>query len=530
MSNDSHSPRVAEETHSRTRTTDSHWIRTSDTTSYSPLTADLEVDVAVVGGGIAGLSTAWELTREGGRSVVVLEADRIATGVTGFTTAKVTAQHGMIYDRLRRTRGTEGARLYARSQQAAVERVAEVASVLGIECEFERGPSYVYSREGAERSSLKSEAEAAAEAGLDAAYVEDTGLPFPVAGAVRVEAQAQFHPRKYLLGLARDLTAYGNIIHERTRVTGLHEGTPCRLTTESGFTVTARDVVVATHFPVFDRALLFARMSPRRELVVAAPLPTDRDPAGMYITEDGDKRSVRTAPLGDGRRLLIVTGEHFTPGTADVPERIERLDEWMHTHFAVEETRYRWAAQDNDPSDRVPLIGPFHPGARHTYVATGFGGWGMSGGVLAGRLLTGLICAVRPPWTDLYDPRRLWSTLREAPTLLSQQAEVGRHFVGDRLRTTHVDSASDIAPGTGAVVRLGGRRCAVYRDDEGVCHAVSARCTHLGCLVSFNEAERSWDCPCHGSRFGVDGSVLNGPALRPLEQRPVDGSDDVEGS
>ncbi|GGW40287.1 FAD-dependent oxidoreductase [Streptomyces xantholiticus] len=530
MSNDSHSPRVAEGTHSRTRTTDSHWIRTSDTTSYPPLTTDLEVDVAVVGGGIAGLSTAWELTREGGRSVVVLEADRIATGVTGFTTAKVTAQHGMIYDRLRRTRGTEGARLYARSQQAAVERVAEVASALGIECEFERGPSYVYSRDGAERSSLKSEAEAAAEAGLDAAYVEDTGLPFPVAGAVRVEEQAQFHPRKYLLALAHDLTAYGNTIHERTRVTGLQEGTPCRLTTESGFRVTARDVVVATHFPVFDRALLFARMSPRRELVVAAPLPTDRDPAGMYITEDGDKRSVRTAPLGDGRRLLIVTGEHFTPGTADVPERIERLDEWMHTHFAVEETRYRWAAQDNDPSDRVPLIGPFHPGARHTYVATGFGGWGMSGGVLAGRLLTGLICAVRPPWTDLYDPRRLWSTLREAPTLISQQAEVGRHFVGDRLRTTHVDSASDIAPGTGAVVRLGGRRCAVYRDDEGVCHAVSARCTHLGCLVSFNEAERSWDCPCHGSRFAVDGSVLNGPALRPLEVRHVDGSDGVDGS
>ncbi|WP_413470923.1 FAD-dependent oxidoreductase [Streptomyces peucetius] len=529
MSN-SHSPRVNDRAHSRPRTTDSHWMRTSDTTSYRPLTADLEVDVAVVGGGIAGLCTAWELTREGGRSVVVLEADRIAAGVTGFTTAKVTAQHGMVYDRLRRTRGVEGARLYARSQQAAVERVAEVASVLDIDCEFERGPSYVYSRDMAERPALRSEAEAAAEAGLDAAYVEDTGLPFPVAGAVRVAEQARFHPRKYLLGLARDLTAYGNTIHERTRVTGLHEGTPCRLTTEGGFTVTARDVVVATHFPVFDRALLFARMSPRRELVVAAPLPADRDPDGMYITEDGAKRSVRTAPLGDGRRLLIVTGETFTPGTADVPERFERLDEWMHTHFAVEETRYRWAAQDNDPSDRVPLIGPFHPAARHTYVATGFGGWGMSGGVLAGRLLTDLICAMKPPWADLYDPRRLWSTLREAPTLLSQQAEVGKHFVGDRLRTTHVDSASDIAPGSGAVVRLNGQRCAVYRDDDGGCHAVSARCTHLGCLVAFNEAERSWDCPCHGSRYGVDGSVLQGPAVRPLEQRHIVGSDSSDSS
>ncbi|MFJ8074297.1 FAD-dependent oxidoreductase [Streptomyces sp. NPDC096176] len=499
-------------------------MHTSETTSYPPLDGDLTVDVAVVGGGIAGLSTAWELTREGGRSVVVLEADRIAAGVTGFTTAKVTSQHGLVYDRLRRTRGAEGARLYAHSQQEAVERVAEVSAALGIDCELERRPSYVYSRDGAQRSALQAEAEATREAGLDAAYVEDTGLPFWVAGAVRVEGQAQFHPRKYLLALARDLTAYGSTIHERTRVTGLHEGSPCRLTTESGCTVFARDVVVATHFPVFDRALLFARMSPRRELVVAAPLPADRDPDGMYICEDGSKRSVRTAPLGDGRRLLIVTGENFTPGTGDVPERIERLDEWMHTHFAVEETAYRWAAQDNDSSDTVPLVGPFHPGARHTYVATGFGGWGMSSGVLAGRLLSGLICAVKPPWTDLYDPRRMWSTLREAPTMLSQQAEVGRHFVGDRLRTTHVDSAAEIEPGTGAVVRLHGRRCAVYRDDDGTCHAVSARCTHLGCLVSFNEAERSWECPCHGSRFGVDGSVLQGPAVRPLEQRDVDGS------
>jgi nitrite reductase/ring-hydroxylating ferredoxin subunit len=196
----------------------------------------------------------------------------------------------------------------------------------------------------------------------------------------------------------------------------------------------------------------------------------------------------------------------------------------MHARFPVLETMYRWAAQDNDPSDHVPLVGPFHPGARHTYVATGFGGWGMSGGVMAGRLLTDLICGTKPPWADLYDPRRLWSTLREAPNLLSQQFEVGRHFVGGRLRTAHVDSADDIAPGTGAVVRLNGQRCAVFRDDDGVCHAVSARCTHLGCLVAFNEAERSWDCPCHGSRFGVDGSVLQGPAIRPLEQRDVDGS------
>ncbi|MEV4443437.1 (2Fe-2S)-binding protein, partial [Streptomyces sp. NPDC049577] len=232
-------------------------------------------------------------------------------------------------------------------------------------------------------------------------------------------------------------------------------------------------------------------------------------------------RSVRTAPYGEGRRLLIVTGEHFKPGTADVAERFGRLAGWAAEHFPGIDVVHHWATQDNDATDTVPLVGPFHPAARHTYVATGFGGWGMSGGVMAGRLLTALISGERPPWADLYDPRRLVSTLREAPAFLRHQTEVGRHFVGDRLRPAREGSVADVAPGTGAVIRVGGRRCAVYRDEAGAVSAVSARCTHLGCLVSFNAAERAWECPCHGSRFATDGAVLQGPAVRPLEPRQV---------
>ncbi|MFD4631040.1 FAD-dependent oxidoreductase [Streptomyces sp. NPDC058284] len=500
---------------------ESYWMETAAASAHPPLTDDIEVDVAVVGGGVAGLSTGWELAR-GGRSVAVLEADRIAAGVTGHTTAKVTALHSLVYERLRRTRGPEGARLYAESQQQAVEHVAAVCAELGIDCDLERAPAYTYTVRASETGQLRAEAAAAREAGLPAVYTEETGLPFPVAGAVRVEDQAQFHPRAYLLALADDLCARGGVIHERTRVTGLHEGSPCTVTTESGRTVTARSVVVATHYPVFDRALLFARLSPRRELVVAAPLAAGGDPGGMYITQDEGKRSVRTAPYGgDGGRLLIVTGDSFTPGTGDAAAGFTALDAWMRERFEVGETAYRWAAQDNDVIDGVPMIGAFHPGARHTYVATGFGGWGMSGGVLAGQLLTRLIGGETSPWTELYDPRRLWSTVREAPALLRQQADVAKHFIGDRLRTTHVDSVDEIPTGSGAVVRVEGRRCAVHRDESGALHAVSARCTHLGCLVAFNEAETTWECPCHGSRFATDGSVLQGPATRPLEPREL---------
>ncbi|MEW2578520.1 FAD-dependent oxidoreductase [Streptomyces syringium] len=505
---------------------ESHWMATAPATAHPPLTSDLEVDVAVIGGGIAGLSAAWELV-EAGRSVAVLEADRIAAGVSGHTTAKVTALHTLVYGRLRRTRGSEDARLYARSQQEAVERVAEITAALGVDCELERLPSCTYVTDPRSRETVRAEAEAAREAGLAAAYVEETGLPFPVAGAVRVENQAQFHPRKYLLALAGDITARGGRIHERTRVTGLTEGTPCRVTSEGGAVVTAGDVVVATHYPVFDRALLFTRLSPRRELVVAATLPAGLDPGGMYITEEENKRSVRTAPYAEGQRLLLVTGESFTPGTGGVAARFARLADWTREHFPAAEIVRHWAAQDNDSTDTVPLVGPFHPGARHTYVATGFGGWGMSGGVMAGRLLADLITdrTPAPSWAGLYDPRRLWSAVREAPAFLKHQAEVGRHFLGDRLRPSHVDSVADIAPGTGALVRVKGRRCAVYRQDDGILRAVSARCTHLGCLVAFNAAERTWECPCHGSRFDTDGSLLQGPATSPLDEYAVE--DDI---
>jgi glycine/D-amino acid oxidase-like deaminating enzyme/nitrite reductase/ring-hydroxylating ferredoxin subunit len=499
---------------------ESYWMATAPGNRWPATDTDTTADVAVLGAGMAGLSIAWELTRAG-RHVVVLEADRVAAGVTGHTTAKLTAAHSLVYERLRRTRGTEGARQYARSQQAAVERVSALAAELGIDCDFERSSALTFTTDPHRRAAFEAEAEAAAEAGLDADFVTDTELPFPVAAAVRVAQQARFHPRKYLLALADHIAAQGGVIHERTRVTGLAEGSPCKVTTERGTTITAKDVVVATHYPVFDRALHFARLSPRRELVVTAPLAASEAPEHMYITDDMGKRSVRTAPFDEGRRLLIVTGESFTPGTGDSSERFLRLDAWMHRHFPVGATAYRWAAQDNDVSDGVPLVGPYHPGARHVYVATGFGGWGMSGGAMAGQLLASMLTGGESEWAGLYDPRRLWSTVREGSALLKQQAEVARHFVGDRLKSTHADSVDEIAPGSGAVVRVEGRRCAVYRDEEGAVHAVSARCTHLGCLVAFSQAETAWECPCHGSRFGVDGEVLHGPAVRPLPSRQV---------
>ncbi|UGY94593.1 FAD-dependent oxidoreductase [Streptomyces gobiensis] len=492
----------------------------TESTAHPSLSHDLEVDAAVIGGGIAGLSTAFELARSG-RSVAVLEADRIAAAVTGHTTAKLSALHALTYSAVTRQHGPRAARLHARAQQEAVSHVAHMCTELGVDAELERVPAFVYVESEQRTDDIRREAEAAREAGLAADFVTDTGLPFPVAGAVRVADQAQFHPRKYLLGLAHDILRRGGAIFERTRVVGLSEGRPCRVTTEDGAEVTARDIVVATHYPVFDRAMLFTRLEPRRELVVAGPVPAASDPAGMFITPEQHIRSVRTAPHTDGQRLLIVTGESFTPGTGGVQARFGRLAAWTRERFPGMEITHRWAAQDNDTPDSLPYVGPLHPGARHTYVATGFGGWGMSNGVMAGRLLAARITGAQlPPWAGMYDPRRI-PPLRSGPALLKFQASVAGHFVGDRLRASRIDSVAEIAPGCGAIVRIGGRTCAVHRDESGSVRAVSARCTHLGCVVQFNDAEVTWDCPCHGSRFDVDGRVLQGPATRPLQRRDL---------
>ncbi|MGI5376888.1 FAD-dependent oxidoreductase [Streptomyces sp. CA-251387] len=499
----------------------SYWLETAPPGEPAPPpAADLAVDVAVVGGGIAGLSTAWELVQQG-HEVAVLEAGRLAAGVTGHTTAKLTAQHTLIYDRLRRTRGPEGARLYARSQTAAIRHAAEIVQELGIDCDWEEAAAFTYAEKPHGVRELRAEAEAAREAGLPAEFVTETELPFPVAGAVRVTGQAQFHPRKYLLALADDLRRRGGSVYEGTRVVSLTEGEPCVLSTDAGVSVRARDVVIATHYPVFDRALLFTRLSPRRELVVAAPIDEKRAPRNMYITPEQATRSIRTAPLGDGKRLLIVTGEHFTPGTADVEERFGRLTAWAGACFPGLTFTHRWATQDNDSTDTVPLVGPLHPGSRHTYVATGFGGWGMSGGIMAGRLLADLVSGRKVEWSGLYDPRRLASVVREGGAFLKHQAQVARHFVGDRIPPLSGPAPEEIAPGDGAVVRMGGGQWAIHCDEKGQLQAVSARCTHLGCIVAFNRAEQAWECPCHGSRFAPDGRILQGPAVRPLRKRDL---------
>jgi glycine/D-amino acid oxidase-like deaminating enzyme/nitrite reductase/ring-hydroxylating ferredoxin subunit len=424
----------------------------------------------------------------------------------------VSSQHGLIYSRLRSRFGADAARTYGQANQAGLEWIADRVARDGLDCDFRRRPSYVYG----ERSQAASEAEAAAAAGLPAWLTEATPLPFDVPAAVRFDNQAEFHVRKYLLGL---IDALDCRIFERTRAVEVDTDEHCVVKTPGG-TVTADQVVVATHYPFLDRSLAFARVHAERSYAILCRI-AGSPPEGMFISAGSPTRSIRGVPL-DGEELLLVGGEGHRTGTGgDTEERYRALEAFAREHWEVRSVDYRWSAQDNRTVDGVPYIGPLTPGNGRVLMATGFAKWGITGGTAAALLMTDLLQGRENPWAKLFDPYRL--TVRASVVgLIKNSLEVGLHLVGDRIVKPGHRSIEDLAPGEGDIVRHAGESVAAYRDDDGAVIAVSPTCTHLGCLVSFNSAERSWDCPCHGSRFAPDGSVLQGPAVHRLERKPLD--------
>ncbi len=441
------------------------WSEGRQRAEHTPLAEDVSVDVAVVGAGIVGLTTALLLEREGA-SVAVLEMRHVAAGATGYNTAKLSSLHGLTYASLAAKHDVDMARAYGEANEAGIARVFEVAEELGIDCDLRREPNYTYSEDAAEAGKLREEAEVARELGLPASFTEELDLPFAVAGAVRFDDQAEFHPVKYADGLA---AALRGPLHERTRVTGFDSGT---LSTAGGARVRADHVVVATHLSFLDRGLYFARCHPERSYVVAG---RKRDaPAGMYLSTESPAHSIRAHG-----EWLLVGGESHKTGQADAAARYARLEAWARERFGLE-PELRWATQDQMPVDNVPYVGRHDPVSRGLWVATGFKKWGLAMGTAAAELLTAQVRGRDHPWAELFDPNRVRARA-SAPSFAKENANVAARFAGDR------------------VTKRG-----------------NPRCTHLGCLLDWNGAEETWDCPCHGSRFAASGEVIEGPAVRPL--------------
>lgn len=496
---------------------ESYWLDTAPHSDYPALSGELEVDVAVVGGGMVGLTAAEMLTRAGKR-VALLEARRITEQVTGRTTAKLTALHGLIYDHLIRNFGLDAARLYAEANQSAIETVAKWIQDYHIDCDFERLPAYTFTADTNHVADIRHEVEAAEKLGLPVQFVTEAPIALPLAGAIRMDNQAQFHPRKFLLALAAKAVAAGCRIYEHTRVIDVHGENPIRVNTDRG-NVTARDVIVATNLPILDRGAHFARAFPLAHVALTARIDEAQLPGGMFIMMGEQSYSFRRVKDSSGP-LLMAIGPAFKPGHGSVAEKYTQLAGFVREHFAVRSFEHRWFNQDYYAADRVPYVGKLAPTCDHLYVATGFGGWGLTNGVAAATVLTGTITGRSHSWSTLYKSSRL--KLREtAGKLLHENAHVASKWVRDHLTQARQENLEQLTKGEGVVAKLNGEKVAAYRDDAGELHTISAWCTHLGCVVQWNDAERSWDCPCHGSRFAVDGAILQGPAVHPLEPKPV---------
>lgn len=473
---------------------DSIWSQTCEIRERTPLQGDLKTEIAVIGAGMAGVLIASAL-QDAGRQVVVLEADRIASGQTRNTTAKITSQHGLIYNELVKTLGREKARHYGAANEAAIEAYRRMIEAWQIDCDFTEQRSYVY---GDDLARLQSEAECAAKLGLPASFVQDPALPFPAAGAVCFERQAQFHPLKFLKAVSEPLT-----IFEHTAARGVEQN---EILTEHG-TVTAGKIVFACHYPFINfPGKYFARMHQERSYVLAlqGAAPVD----GMWIGFENPIYSLR----GCGDLLLLGGGGHRT-GENSAAGKYAELRKRARDWFPGSREATHWSAQDCMPAGGVPYIGRYAASQPNWYVATGFQKWGMTTSMVSAMLLRDLICGAENPYAEVFDPGQF-----DLGTAAGVACESG-HAVKELARRFFQipsEQAERIPAGRGGIVFLDGRKTGVYKDEDGRLYPVNPRCPHLGCQLEWNPDELSWDCPCHGSRFDRYGTLISGPAQNDL--------------
>jgi glycine/D-amino acid oxidase-like deaminating enzyme/nitrite reductase/ring-hydroxylating ferredoxin subunit len=495
----------------------SFWSATAELPTFEPLNRDLDVDVAVVGGGIAGLTTAYELLRAG-RSVAVIEDGEIGSGMTRRTSAHLS---GILDDRfyeLERLRGPEAARRAADSHRAAVDRIEAIVRAEAIDCGFKRVDAYLFAGDG-DPATLDREAAAARKAGVRVEKVPAVPLAcgqpgtfngFDSGPALRFPGQAQFHPLRYLASLARAVEREGGFIFARTHADSIQGGPEAHVQCGK-HSVRAGSIVVATNVPVNNRLALHLKLAAYMTYVVALPIKKGSVPAALYWDLEDPYHYVRIEE-GEETDTLIVGGEDHRTGQADdETARHGRLEAWARKRFPVLNApgEFRWGGQVMETLDGLAYIGRNPLDKDNVYVATGDSGMGLTHGTIAGMLLTDLIEGRKNPWEELYDPSRvpLEAAAEFVPEVLHTQAGYKDWVTG-----SEVDSLKEVAAGHGAVVREGLSKVAVYRDEQGHLHKCSAVCPHLGCIVDWNDAEKTWDCPCHGSRFEARGQVINGPA------------------
>ncbi len=495
--------------------TKSYWIGTTPKTDYPSLGDNIKTDILIVGGGITGLTNAIILQKEG-FDVVVIDSYRIALSTSGHTTAKITSQHDLKYSVLEKKLGKDGARKYGEINQKAVKLIELLVEDNNIDCDFERQNNYVYTMEEKHIETLEREASTAQSLGLPVEYTTALELPFQVKGAVCFKNQAQFHPRKYLLELASLFAQRGGHIYENTTAIDIHEDRECRTTTRDGFHILSDKVIIASHFPFYDGGGLYStRMYAERSYSIAVKADI-KVSSGMYISYEKPTRSIRTQPFNDGDQLLIIGGEHHKTGQDDNElEHYKKLINYAEDSFKATEVLYRWSAQDYTAMNEIPFIGHITGGKPNIFIAAAYQKWGMTTSTVSAMIIKDILTKGKSEAEEIFAPSRV-STMESAKNFVKENLNVAGELIGGKIKKLPDNISLEL--GEGKPLTFEGKKAGAYRDIEGNLFVVDTTCKHLGCEVRWNSAEKSWDCPCHASRYSFDGTVLEGPALRPLDR------------
>lgn len=502
--------------------TRSIWMSSAVESTSRSLDRSLETDVCIVGAGIAGLSTAYSLSCEG-KSVIVLDDGPIAGGMTERTTAHLSNVIDDGYVTIERLHGEQGARLAADSHTAAINRIETIIATERFACDFDRVDGFLFPAPGQPLERLEEERWAALRAGLVGVerIERPAGPVLEPEGCLRFPRQAQFHPLKFVAGLAKAIERCGGCIFTNTHVETVKGGKPVRIETQQGYTIGAQSLVVATNTPINDMVVVHTKQAPYTTYVLGASVPRNSVPHALYWDQADPYHYVRIqkGAAENGHDVLIVGGEDHKTGQAnDGEERHQRLERWARKRFPMmEQIEYRWSGQVMEPTDGLALIGRNPGDTSNVYIATGDSGMGMTHGMIAGMLITDLIQERANTWASLYDPSR--KSLKSIGTFVQENLNVAAQYA-DWLSSGDIDSEDQIPKDSGAVLRNGVQKMAVYRDEDGKLHRCSAVCPHLKCIVAWDSLEHTWNCPCHGSRFNAYGKVLNGPAnsdLSPIE-------------
>jgi glycine/D-amino acid oxidase-like deaminating enzyme/nitrite reductase/ring-hydroxylating ferredoxin subunit len=502
----------------------SYWLDSVKPVEFTTLNTDIKTDVLVVGGGMAGLTAAYCLLKEG-KKVVLVEDGLIGSGETGRTTAHITYALDDRYYEIEKAFGVDGIKLAGESHNAAINWIEQTISSEGVDCHFERVDGFLFLHASDKEENLRKEYEATKRAGLETEWIENlhgiTGYNGP---ALKFPRQGQFHAMRYVQMLANAVKRLGGEIYTRSRADKISKkGAEC-----NGYAITASHIVVATNTPVNDLVTMHTKQHPYRTYVIGAKIPKGQLPHSLWW-DTGDLNSkwpsdpyhyVRLQRFDSEYDLLIAGGEDHKTGQADEEgiaeeDRYENLEMWTKKHFpAMGDVVYRWSGQVMEPVDYMGFIGR-NPGDDNVYIITGDSGNGMTHTTIGGLLVTDLILGKNNPWVDLYSPKRL--PLKTPGTFITEALNMAKQY-GDWFAAGDIEKAEQLANGEGAIMGKGLKKVAVFRDEKSELHTFSAVCPHLHCIVQWNGDEKTFDCPCHGSRFTCMGEVINGPATKGLEK------------